>query len=53
MHCYLTYPFVLSRSLTEAMSAGCYIVASDTGPVRELVRDGETGVWCLLRPAGA
>ncbi|MDS9467876.1 glycosyltransferase [Paracoccus sp. MBLB3053] len=43
VHCYLTYPFVLSWSLTEAMSAGCYIVASDTEPVRELVTDGENG----------
>lgn len=43
VHCYLTYPFVLSWSLTEAMSAGCNIVASDTKPVRELVRDGENG----------
>ena len=43
VHCYLTYPFVLSWSLTEAMAAGCYIVASDTEPVRELLSDGETG----------
>ncbi|MBK4215652.1 glycosyltransferase [Paracoccus caeni] len=43
VHCYLTYPFVLSWSLTETMSAGGYIVASDTQPVRELIRDGENG----------
>ena len=33
----------LSRSLLEAMSMGCPIVATDTGGTREAVVDGETG----------
>jgi glycosyltransferase involved in cell wall biosynthesis len=44
VHAYLTYPFVLSWSLLEAMSAGCAIVASDTQPVREAIVHQETGL---------
>lgn len=43
VHVYWTYPFVLSWSLLEAMSAGCAIVASDTQPLREAIRHGDTG----------
>lgn len=43
VHVYLTYPFVLSRSLLEAMSAGCAIVASATRPVKEVIVHDKTG----------
>lgn len=43
VHVYLTYPFVLSWSLLEAMSVGCAIVASDTPPLREAIKHDETG----------
>ena len=43
VHVYLTYPFVLSWSLLEAMSAGCAIVTSDTQPLREAITHDVTG----------
>ncbi len=44
VHVYLTYPFILSWSLLEAMSAGCAIVASNTKPLLEAIKHEETGL---------
>ena len=43
-HIYLTYPFVASWSLREALATGCVVIGADTPTVTEFVKHRENGL---------
>ncbi|MCM2286830.1 MAG: glycosyltransferase [Desulfobacula sp.] len=44
VHVYLDSPLMVSRSLLEAMSCECLVIAPDIQPVKEVIKDGNNGI---------
>src|SRR5205807_4667180 len=53
LHIYPSRPYVVSRSLVEALSAGCVVLAADNAPVREFITPGRTGLLVNANDADA
>jgi glycosyltransferase involved in cell wall biosynthesis len=53
LHVYPSRPYVVSRSLVEALSAGCVVLAADNAPVREFITADQTGLLVNANDADA
>lgn len=53
LHVYPGRAYPISRSLLEAMAAGCVVLAADNEPVREVLAHGQTGLLLDLADSDA